>query len=87
MAEIYSIKRMRQSRDPDVFINEVLNDPARIERLREKREKRLEDERKELERQEREKAQQEEFNSFVLKLAVGFSFLMTIVATYVALAF
>ena len=87
MAEFYNIKRMREIRDPDVFINEVLNDPARIERLREKREKRLEEERLERERLEREAKAHEEFTSFALKLAVGFSLLMTIVATYVALAF
>lgn len=87
MAEIVSIKRMRENRDPDVFINEVLNDPARIERLREKREKRLEEERLERERLEREARQKEEFTSFCLKLALGFSFVVTIMATYVALAF
>ena len=87
MAEIISIKKLRENSNPDIFIETVLNSPSRLQRLDELRKKRLEEARKEAERQEREKAQQEEFNSFVLKLAVGFSFLMTIVATYVALAF
>ena len=87
MAEIVSIKRMRQNRDPDVFINEVLNDPARLERLRQNREQMAEETRKEAERKAEEAKRKEEFNSFVLKFAVGFSFFVAAAATYVALVF
>ena len=87
MAEIVSIKRMRQNRDPDVFINEVLNDPARLARLRQNRERMAEQARKEAERKAEEAKQKEEFNSFVLKFTVGFSFFVAAAATYVALVF
>lgn len=87
MAEIVSIKRMRQNRDPDVFINEVLNDPARLARLRQNRERMAEQARKEAERKAEEAKQKEEFNAFVLKFAIGFSFFVAAAATYVALVF
>ena len=87
MAEIISIKKLRENSNPDIFIETVLNSPSRLQRLEELRKKRLEEAKREAERLEREKAQQEEFNGFCLKLAVGFAFLMTIFATYVALAF
>jgi hypothetical protein len=87
MDNIISIKRMRQNRDPDVFINEVLNDPARLARLRQNRERMAEQARKEAERKAEEAKQKEEFNSFVLKFAIGFSFFVAAAATYVALVF
>lgn len=87
MDNIISIKKMRQNRDPDVFINEVLNDPARLARLRQNRERMAEEARKEAERKAEEAKQKEEFNSFVLRFAVGFSFFVAAAATYVALVF
>lgn len=87
MDNIISIKRMREIRDPDVFINEVLNDPARLERLRQNRERMAEQARKEAERKAEEAKQKEAFNSFVLRFAVGFSFAVAAAATYVALVF
>lgn len=87
MDNIISIKRMRQNRDPDIFINEVLNDPARLERLRQNREQMAEQARKEAERKAEEAKRKEEFNTFVLRFAVGFSFVVAAAATYVALAF
>ena len=87
MAEIISIRKMRENQNPETLMNLVLNDPARLRRLDEKREKRLEQARREAERREEERKAQEEFQSFTLKLAVGFSFLVTVAATYVALVF
>lgn len=87
MDNIISIKRMRQNRDPDIFINEVLNDPARLERLRQNREKMAEQARKEAERKAEEARKKEAFNSFVLRFAVGLSFVVAAAATYVALVF
>lgn len=87
MTEIVSIKDIRRARDPETLMNEVLNDPARLKRLDEKRKERLEQARKEAERQEQERKAREEFHSFVLKLSVGFAFVMAALATYVALVF
>lgn len=87
MNNVISIKRMREIRDPDVFINEVLNDPARLERLRQNREKMAEQARKEAERKAEEAKRKEAFNSFVLRFAIGFSFVVAAAATYVALVF
>ena len=87
MNNVISIKRMREIRDPDVFINEVLNDPARLERLRQNREKMAEQARKKAERKAEEAKRKEAFNSFVLRFAIGFSFAVAAAATYVALVF
>lgn len=87
MAEFISIRKMREYRDPETMMNLVLNDPARLKRLDEKRKERLEQAKREAEKQEQEKKAQEEFHAFVLKFAVGFSFFVAAAATYVALVF
>lgn len=87
MDNIISIKKMREYKDPETMMNLVLNDPARLKRLDEKRKERLEQARKEAERKAEEAKQKEEFNSFVLKFAIGFSFFVAAAATYVALVF
>lgn len=87
MDNIISIKRMREIRDPDVFINEVLNDPARLKRLDEKRKERLEQARKEAERKAEEAKQKEEFNFFLAKASIALAFIATVGGTLVALVF
>lgn len=87
MAELISIRKMREYKDPETMMNLVLNDPARLKRLDEKRKERLEQAKREAEKQEQEKKAQKEFNSFVLKFAIGFSFFVAAAATYVALVF
>lgn len=87
MAEIVSIKRMRQNRDPDVFINEVLNDPARLARLRQNRERMAEQARKEAERKAEEAKRKEEFNFFLAKASIALAFIATVGGTLVALVF
>ena len=87
MAEFISIRKMREIRDPELFVRCVINDKARLERLDEKRKERLEQAKRETEKQEQEKKAQEEFHAFVLKFAVGFSFFVAAAATYVALVF
>lgn len=87
MAEFISIRKMREIRDPELFVRCVINDKARLERLDEKRKERLEQAKREAEKQEQEKKAQEEFHAFVLKFAVGFSFFVAAAATYVALVF
>jgi hypothetical protein len=87
MAEIVSIKKLRENSNPDVFIETVLNSPARLERLRQNRERMAEQARKEAERKAEEAKRKEAFNSFVLRFAVGFSFAVAAAATYVALVF
>lgn len=87
MAEFISIRKMREIRDPELFVRCVVNDPARLSRLDAKRKERLEQARKEAERKAEEAKQKEEFNSFVLKFAIGFSFFVAAAATYVALVF
>lgn len=87
MDNIISIKKMREYKDPETMMNLVLNDPARLKRLDEKRKERLEQARKEAERKTEEAKKKDEFNAFVLKFAVGFSFFVATAATYVALVF
>lgn len=87
MAEFISIRKMREIRDPELFVRCVINDKARLERLDEKRKERLEQAKREAEKQEQEKKAQEAFNSFVLRFAIGFSFAVAAAATYVALVF
>lgn len=87
MDNIISIKRMREIRDPDVFINEVLNDPARLERLRQNRERMAEQARKEAERKVQEAKQKEEFNFFLAKASIALAFIATVGGTLVALVF
>jgi uncharacterized membrane protein len=87
MAEFISIRKMREIRDPELFVRCVINDKARLERLDEKRKERLEQAKREAEKQEQEKKAQEEFHAFVLKFAIGFSFFVAAAATYVALVF
>ena len=81
MAQIISIRKMRQNKDPDVFINCVLNDPARLARVREKQIQAKEKARREAEEAERRERDREAFNSFVLKLSIGFSVLVTFMAS------
>lgn len=87
MAEIVSIKKLRENSNPDIFIETVLNSPARLERLRQNRERMAKQARKEAERKAEEAKRKEEFNTFVLRFAVGFSFAVAAAATYVALVF
>lgn len=87
MAEFISIRKMREIRDPELFVRCVINDKARLERLDEKRKERLEQAKREAEKQEQEKKAREEFHAFVLKFAIGFSFFVAAAATYVALVF
>ena len=85
MRKIISIKQMRMNNDPEIFINTVLNDPARQARLKEARQKAREKAKREAEEQERRKAENEKFQTFTLKLALGYSFLITVLAVAVAL--
>lgn len=87
MNNVISIKRMREIRDPDVFINEVLNDPARLERLRQNRERMAEQARKEAERKAEEAKRKEEFNFFLAKASIALAFIATVGGTLVALVF
>lgn len=84
MAEIISIRKMRKYRDPDVFINQVLNDPARLARVKAKQVEAWEKAKKEAEDQERRLEQAEAFQTFTLKLAVAFCFSVTVIAALVA---
>ena len=85
MNNVISIKKKMMSRDPETLVNEILNDPARLARLKEKREKAKEQAKREAEEQARRQAENEKFQTFTLKLALGYSFLITVVAVAVAL--
>ena len=87
MNNVISIRKMREYKDPETMMNLVLNDPARLKRLDEKRKERLEQAKREAEKQEQEKMKREAFNAFVLRFAVGFSFAVAAAATYVAMVF
>lgn len=85
MENIISIRQMRELRDPETMMNLVLNDPARLKRLDEKRRQRAEEARKEAERLEQEAKQKEEFHSFLVKFSVGLCFVVTVAATLLTL--
>ena len=85
MAQIISIRKLRENNDPDVFINQVLNDPARLARVREHQVKARAKAKREAEEAERKAKAQEEFQTFTLKLSVAFAGCMTVFATVVAL--
>lgn len=85
MAQIISIKKMRQNNDPDVFINQVLNDPARLARVKARQVEAREKAKREAEEAERKAKAHEEFQTFTLKLSVAFAACMTVLATIVAL--
>lgn len=87
MAEIISIRKLRQNNDPDVFINQVLNDPARLARVKAKQIEAKKQAQREAEEKERKAKQAEEFQTFTLKLSVGFCFCVTVFAALVALVF
>lgn len=80
MAEIISIRRMRRNNDPDVFINTVLNDPARIARIKEEQyqaKKKAEADKRIKEQKAKNK---EAMKNFALSLAVGVSFFATFIS-------
>lgn len=85
MAEFISIRKMREIRDPELFVRCVINDKARLERLDEKRRQRAEEARKEAERLAQEAKQKEEFHSFLVKFSVGLCFVVTVAATLLTL--
>lgn len=87
MAEFISIRKMREIRDPELFVRCVINDKARLERLDEKRRQRAEEARKEAERLAQEAKQKEEFHSFLVKFSVGLCFVVTVAATLLTLTF
>lgn len=87
MAEFISIRKMREIRDPELFVRCVVNDPARLSRLDDKRKERLEQARKEAERKAEEAKQKEEFNFFLAKASVALAFIATVGGTLVALVF
>lgn len=87
MAEIVSIKKLRENSNPDVFIETVLNSPARLERLRQNRERMAEQARKEAERKTEEAKRKEEFNFFLAKASIALAFIATVGGTLVALVF
>lgn len=87
MAEFVSIRKMREIRDPELFVRCVVNDKARLERLDEKRRQRAEEARKEAERLAQEAKQKEEFHSFLVKFSVGLCFVVTVAATLLTLTF
>lgn len=87
MAEFISIKKMREIRDPELFVRCVINDKARLERLDEKRKERLEEARKEAERKAQEAKQKEEFHFFLAKASIALAFIATVGGTLVALVF
>lgn len=87
MAEFVSIRKMREIRDPELFVRCVINDKARLERLDEKRRQRAEEARKEAERLAQEAKQKEEFHSFLVKFSVGLCFVVTVAATLLTLTF
>ena len=87
MDNIISIRKMREYKDPETMMNLVLNDPARLKRLDEKRKERLEQAKKEAERKAEEARQKEEFNFFLAKASIALAFIATVGGTLVALVF
>lgn len=87
MAQIINIRKMRMNKNPDIFIETVLNDPARLARIREKQEKAREEARLKAEREQMEIEEREKACRTALAFSVGFSGVSAIGAALVALIF
>ena len=85
MRNVISFPGARAKKDMDWFVNNVLNDPARLERIKAKREEELEKARKEAEAKEIEKYRRQRMDEFVIKVAMALCFCVTIVSVLAAL--
>ena len=85
MRNVISFPGAKSKKDMDWFVNNVLNDPARLERIKAKRDAELKkaQERIELERREKERA--EKMDEFVIKVAMALCFCVTIISVLAAL--
>ena len=85
MKNVISFPGARSKKDMDWFINNVLNDPARLERVKAKRQAELEKARKEEEAKEIEKYRKQKMDEFVLKVAMAMCFCVTLISVLAAL--
>ena len=84
MTRIINFADRKASRNQDLYV-EMLNDSARIARVKAKREAELEKARKEAEAKEIEKYRKQRMDEFVLKVAMALCFCVTIISVLAAL--
>lgn len=85
MKKVISFPGAKSRKDTEWFINNVLNDPARLERIKAKREAEMEKARKEEETKKIEKYRQRRIDEFVVKVAMAMCFCVTIISVLTAL--
>lgn len=84
MTRIINFADRKASRNQDLYV-EMLNDPARIARVKAKREAELEKARQEAEAKEIEKYRRQRMDEFVIKVAMALCFCVTIISVLAAL--
>ena len=84
MTKIINFSDRKASRNQDLYV-EMLNDPARMARVKAKREAEMEKARKEAEAKEIEKYRRQRMDEFILKVAMALCFCVTIISVLAAL--
>ena len=84
MTKIINFADRKASRNQDLYV-EMLNDPARIARVKAKRQAELEKARKEEEAKEIEKYRRQKTDEFILKVAMAMCFCVTLISVLAAL--
>ena len=84
MTRIINFSDRKASRNQDLYV-EMLNDPARIARVKAKREAEMEKARKEAEAKEIEKYRRQRMDEFVIKVAMALCFCVTLISVLAAL--
>ena len=88
MAQIYSIaaaKRNVEYRSPEYFVNQVLNDPARLERVKAKREAEIRKSQEKAKQEAQKAADEKRMNEWAMKVSFGIMLFITFASTLVAL--
>ena len=88
MARIYSIAQARKNveyRSPEYFVNQVLNDPARLARVKAKREAEIRKAKEKEAQKAKAAAEEKRLNAWAVKVSFGMMLFITLASTLVAL--
>lgn len=88
MAKIYSIAQAKRNvayRSPDYYLNTVLNDPARLARVKARREEEVRKAKETAEREVQAAAEEKRMNEWAVKVSFGMMLFITFAATLIAL--
>lgn len=88
MATIYSITQAKRNvayRSPDYYLNTVLNDPVRLERVKERRDEDIRKAKETAEREAQTAAEEKRMNEWAVKVSFGMMCFITFAATLISL--